>query len=189
MTLPTEETVSSRPQKVPSRPEEDQQPGQVAQHLAALVEPDRDRFEQGGGLRGRQGVAGERRAHRIERAEDLLAQQRRAVRIGRQPHRGAGLGMDAPELAQGDEDADQERADDQAVQARIGHEGGDEPALQDEGEEAEQRQEDEGPDEVAQRAGEALDLGGRPRRRARPVLRPGLRRGVVARHPCCPLSA
>jgi hypothetical protein len=62
--------------------------------------------------------------------------------------------MEAPEFAERDQDADEERAEDQAVQARIGHEGGDQAALEDEAEEADQREEDEGADDIAQRARE-----------------------------------
>ena len=127
MTLPTERDRFEQAPEGAEQAEEDQQAAEIAQHLAPVVEPDRDRFQHRGGLLRGEGPAVERRQDGAQRRDDLAALDLGIDRRGRQPRRGAGLAMDAPELAQRDQHADEERAEDQAVQARIGHEGGDQP--------------------------------------------------------------
>jgi hypothetical protein len=58
--------------------------------------------------------------------------------FGKQPH----------DLPQAEHDAHGEHAEDQAVEARVGHVGGGDLAIQDQGDEARQDQEDHHPHEI-----------------------------------------
>ena len=182
MTLPTVDGLQQAPEGA-EQAEEDEQAGEIAQHLASVVEPDRDRFEQARCLAGGKIALLQRRQHGGKRADHLVAPQGRAGRIGGKAGGGAGLAVDTPEFAQRQEDADRERAGDQAVQARIGHEGGEQARLQDEDQEADQREEDQRAEDIAQRAGEAERL--RPTGHRRWGLqRRDLRGRLVIGHAC-----
>ena len=125
ITLPTElDGLDQAPERA-EQAEEDEQAGQVARHVARLVEPGGDRIEDA--------------AHDLRRdrhAADAVAEDRRHRRQQhRRPvDREAGIGEpeavdpgdfgEQPDhLPERQQDADQQHADDQAVEAGIGHEG------------------------------------------------------------------
>ena len=126
ITLPTEPTVSIRPQKVPSRPRKTSKPGHVAGNIARLVEPRRDRIQQmpHGLLRDRHppgALAAEDRRHRRQQLRPPVDRQ-------------AGIGdaeivdpgdfrIEPDHLAERQDDADQQHRADQRVEAGIGEEG------------------------------------------------------------------
>ncbi len=126
MTWPIEETVSRRPPEGAEQAEEDQKPGHVAQQVARLVEPGADRVENAAHGHLRNG-----------HAADAVAEQRRHRRQQhrRLAHFEAGIGdaeavhplhfrREARDLAEGEDDADEQHAEDDAVEARIIEEGG-----------------------------------------------------------------
>ena len=143
MTPPTELDRLDQAPEGAEQAEEDQEPGQVAREVACFVEPGGDRVEN---------AAHQLRRHR--HAADAAAEDRRHRRQQhRRPLDGeAGIGeaeivdpgdlrIKPEHLAQRQHDADHQDADDQGVEARIGHEGdldlleqheGDEPAEHDE---------------------------------------------------------
>ena len=120
MTLPTEPTVTIRPQNVPSRPRKTRRPGHVARNVARLVEPGGDRIENaahhGRGDRHPAHAVAEDRGHRGE-------QDRRPIdgeaRIG-EPEAvdPFDLRKQPDDLPEGQQDADQQHEDDHRVEQR-----------------------------------------------------------------------
>ena len=143
MTLPTELDRLDQAPEGAEQAEEHQQAGHVARDVARLVEPGGDRIED---------AAHQLRRHR--HAADAAAEDRRHRRQQhRRPlDREAGIGeaeivdpgdfrIQPDHLAERQHDADEQHADDQRVEARIGHERhldllvqheGDQPAEHDE---------------------------------------------------------
>ncbi len=179
MTWAIEETVSSRPQKVPSRPRKISKPGHVAQQVARLVEPGADRFEDAAHGHLRDG-----------HAPDAVAEQRRHRRQQhrRLAHFEAGIGdaeavhplhfrHQARDLAEGEDDADEQHAEDDAVQARIIEEGRPDLPVEHRGECAAQQHEDEHADQEDPWRGQLDEWIRRMRHAARPL--PPLRRDTT----------
>ena len=174
ITLPTEPTVSIRPQKVPSRPRKTSRPGHVARHVARLVEAGRDRIEDA--------------AHHLRgdrHAADAVAEQRRHRR---QQHRRAldreagigepeavdpvDLGEQPDHLPEREQDADQQHADDQRVEAGIGEEGRPDLLVEHDHDERAQDQEHQHPDQKNPGRGQLERI---------EVLRHGLGQRVLSR--------
>ena len=157
ITLPTEPTVSIRPQKVPSRPEEHQQAGHVAGDVARLVEPGGDGIQQmpHGLLRDRHppgALAAEDRRHR---------RQQRRVPIDRKPGIGdaeivdpGDFRIEPDHLAERQDDADQEHQADQRVEAGIGEEGRDDLLVEHDHDQRAQHQEHQHPHQENPRRGQ-----------------------------------
>ena len=138
--------------------EEDQQTDEIAVELATLVEPGADRIEdraRGGGRHAplsRPGV--DQRRHRPEQSRlgDSRAGDRRSERIDP-----ADFTEQPEHLAKGEQRADRQHADDQAVQPRIGGKRQQNLLVEDEGDEPDQDQERRHADqEDARRGQEAM---------------------------------
>ncbi|WP_425351831.1 hypothetical protein [Methylobacterium radiotolerans] len=143
--------AADRRQRVDEAPEgaeqaeQDQDPGDVAQDLAALVEAHRDRVEIAGRAgQGRPaGPRGDHRRHRRQQGGRPL--DLRAVGDGVDV---GGLAEQPDDLPEGDQDGDQQNTEDQPVEPGIGQEGRCDLPEQDEGEEAYEDQEDDHAPEI-----------------------------------------
>ena len=99
-------------------------PEEIARAAGALAEDRRHRGEQHGGLGDREAGVGE--AEAVDPGD---------------------LGEEADHLPEREQDADEQHRDDQGIQARIGHEGGDDLLVQHEQHEPAQDQEHQHPDQ------------------------------------------
>ncbi|MDF9793671.1 hypothetical protein M2440_004372 [Methylorubrum extorquens] len=150
--------------------EQDQDAGDVAQDLAALVEP------HGGGVEMR---AGARQRHPIAPGRDGGQQRREQGRPVLRVLPGgdrvdvAHLAKQPRYLPEGKQHRDQQHAEDQPVQARIGKEGWGDLLVEDEGEEARERQEHQHPHQRHAGLGEGRRVEGRGTGRHRVHTRVG----------------
>ena len=148
ITLPTEPTVSIRPQKVPSRPRKTSKPGHVAGDVAGLVQAGRDRIEQvpHGGLGDRHppgALAAEDHGHR---RQQFRVPGRRQAGIGDAEIVDPGdFGVEPDHLAEGQDDADEQHAADQGIEAGIGEEGQDDLLVEHHADQGAQHQKDQHP--------------------------------------------
>ena len=131
------------------QPEEDEQAGHVAQHVAGFVQPGGDRVENAAHhLRGDRHAAdaiAQEHGHRREQDRRTLDGE---TRIG-QPEavHPVDLGEQADDLPEGERDADEEHGDDQGIESRIGEERGPDLLVEHDDRERAQRQEHHHPDE------------------------------------------
>ena len=140
--------------------EEDQEADQIAAEFPSLVEAGGDRIEDGAGREGREAArAGAGVEHRRHRREQERLGDRAAVRGPGQRVDPADLAKEPDDLPEGEQRADRQHAEDQPVEAGIGGEGERDLLVEDEHDEADQRQERRHPDEEDARGGEKTDIG------------------------------
>ena len=151
-----------RLQQTPERaeqPEEDQEPDQIAAEFAALVEPRGDRIEdraRGDGRQASRARAGvEHHRHRREQ----YGGRRGAVGHGAGQRVDPVYFAEQPDnLPEGEQRADRQHAEDEAVQAGIGAEGERDLLIEDENDESDQGQERRHPHQENTRGGEQADI-------------------------------
>ena len=140
--------------------EEDQQAGQIARQVAGLVESRCDRIQDAAHHLGRDRHA----------AEPVAEQRRHRRQQDRRPlDRDAGIGQpeavdpgdfgEQPQhLPERQQDADHQHAEDQAVQARIGHEGAENLPVQHHADQAAEHQKYQHPHKKNARRGELVGI-------------------------------
>ena len=119
--------------------EEDQQADEVARGVAAFVEAGGDRIEHGAHRAGREGHRRRAADHRLHRRQQHRFRGFGAGTEGVDP---AHFAKQPPDLGEGKQDADHKHADDQAVEAGVGDEGGRDLTGQDGCDEGDDHQED-----------------------------------------------
>ena len=134
---------------MPMQPEEHEQPGHVAGHVAGFVEPRCDRIEDAAHHLGRDRHA----ADAIAENGSHRGQQNRRSLNGK-PGIGQAeavdpidLRIEPDDLPEGEDDADQEHADDERIEPGIGKEGGPDLLVEHGHYERAQDQEHQHPDE------------------------------------------
>ncbi|MHC2770869.1 hypothetical protein ACVIM7_000336 [Bradyrhizobium liaoningense] len=148
ITLPTEPTVSIRPQEGAEQAEEDEEAGHVARDVAGLVEARRDGIEQMphrglGDGHSPGALAAEDRRHR---RQQLRVPGRCQAGVGDAEIVDPGdFGIEPDDLAEGQHDADEQHCPDQGIEPGIGEESLDDLLVEHHAYQRAQHQEDQHP--------------------------------------------